>query len=130
MMRRGSVPKVFLLFSAWALLEGVVLPLAVARRWGYSAACIPLATGWALAVLNALAATWFARRALGHTMYVWAVWGLFANAVRVGLLVVVLAVVARFWQAGFNPLATSLICGYFAWLPVEIRTWRMWGNKV
>ncbi len=127
MKRRGSVLTVFLLLSAWVTLEGFVLPLAVARHWGYSAAWFPLAMGWALAGVNALAATWFARRALGAPMYVWALWGLFANTMRVALLVIVLVVVARFWPTGFKPLATTLVCGYFAWLPMEIRGWRAWG---
>jgi len=129
MTRRGSIMTVYLLLWAWVLLEGCILPLAVARRLGYSAVGFPLAMGWALAVLNALAANLFARRALGATMYVWALWGLFANTVRVALLVIVLAVVARVWPAGFNPLAMTLVCGYFAWLPMEIRMWRVWGER-
>ena len=128
MTRCGSIPAVFLLISAWALLEGFVLPLALARRWGCSVVWFPLAMGWALAVLNALAATWFARRALGAPMYVWALWGLFANTLRVALLVIMLVFVARVWPAGFNPLVTTLVCGYFAWLPMEIRMWCRWGN--
>lgn len=128
MRHRGSVTTVLLLLWAWVLLEGFILPLAVARPWGYSAAWFPLALGWVLAALNALAATCFARRALGAPMQTWALWGLFANAMRVALLVVVLLLVARIWPSGFNPLATTLLCGYFAWLPMELRRWRGWGS--
>ncbi len=127
MKRRGSGLTVFLSFFAWVALEGFVLPLAVARHWGYSAAWFPLALGWGLAGLNALAAAWFAGRALGAPMHIWALWGLLANGLRVALLVLVLVVVARFRPAWFNPLATTLVCGYFAWLPMEIRRWREWG---